>query len=78
MPSPDAKRAHLLHQPGLAALIGGRTLSSLAYQMQAVVVGWQIYALTGSAFSLGLVGLAGAIPARRGVDLRGRPRRRPA
>jgi MFS family permease len=43
-------------------MISGRSLSSLASQMQAVVVGWQVYALTGSAFSLGLVGLAQFLP----------------
>jgi MFS family permease len=54
--------SRLLTQPGLMPLIGGRTLSSLASQMQAVAVGWQIYTLTGSAFSLGLVGLAQFLP----------------
>jgi MFS family permease len=34
----------------------------LAYQMQGVAVGWQIYALTGSALDLGLVGLAQFLP----------------
>ncbi|MCW6507964.1 MFS transporter [Hyphomicrobiales bacterium BP6-180914] len=35
----------------------GRTLSSLAFQMSAVALGWLVYARTGSAASLGLVGL---------------------
>jgi MFS family permease len=39
-----------------------RVASSTAVQMQAVAVGWQIYALTGSAFYLGLVGLAQFLP----------------
>ena len=30
--------------------------------MQAVAVGWQVYTLTGSAFDLGLVGLAQFLP----------------
>ncbi len=30
----------------------------VAHQMLAVGVGWQVYALTGSALDLGLVGLA--------------------
>jgi MFS family permease len=55
-------RATLLRQPGVLPMILGRSLSSLAAQMQAVAVGWQIYALTGSAFSLGLVGLAQFLP----------------
>jgi MFS family permease len=39
-----------------------RIASSLAFQMLAVAVGWRIYALTDSAFDLGLVGLAQFIP----------------
>jgi MFS family permease len=39
-----------------------RVSSSLAYQMLAVAVGWQIYALTGSPLYLGLVGLAQFLP----------------
>ena len=58
---PPAK-IRLIRHPGVLPIIGGRSLSSLASQMQAVVVGWQIYALTGSAFSLGLVGLAQFLP----------------
>ncbi len=37
-------------------------LSTIAFQAQAVAVGWQIYALTGSAVYLGLVGLAQFLP----------------
>jgi len=59
----DASPApRLLKTPGLAALVGARGLSSLGYQMQAVVLGWQMYALTHSAWSLGLVGLAQFAP----------------
>src|SRR2546421_6273665 len=39
-----------------------RSVNNAAYQMQAVAVGWQIYALTGSAFDLGLVGLVQFFP----------------
>ncbi|TGU74109.1 MFS transporter [Geomonas terrae] len=39
-----------------------RVSSSVALQMLAVAVGWQIYALTGSVFYLGLVGLAQFLP----------------
>jgi MFS family permease len=35
-----------------------RTAASLAFQMQAVAVGWQVYALTGNPLDLGLIGLA--------------------
>lgn len=37
-------------------------LSTLALHMQTVAVGWQLYALTDSAFDLGLVGLAQFVP----------------
>ena len=39
-----------------------RFLSSVAIQMQSVAVGWLVYALTGEALSLGLVGLAVFLP----------------
>jgi MFS family permease len=39
-----------------------RTSTNGAFHMQAVAVGWQIYALTGSAFDLGLVGLVQFFP----------------
>ena len=41
----------------IARLTGG-----FANQMQSVAVGWQVYALTGSALDLGLVGLAQFLP----------------
>ena len=39
-----------------------RVAAMLAHQMLAVAVGWQVYALTGSALDLGLVGLAQFLP----------------
>jgi MFS family permease len=39
-----------------------RALSSGAFQINAVVVGWQIFALTGSTLQLGLIGLAQFLP----------------
>ena len=62
MPSPPAPTGQLLRLPGVLALIGGRTFSSLALQMQAVALGWQLYAMTGRVFSLGLLGLAQFLP----------------
>src|ERR1019366_3219597 len=38
-------------------------LPTMAMQMQSVAIGWQVYALTGSAMSLGYVGLAQFAPA---------------
>jgi MFS family permease len=42
--------------------LSARVSSSIAFQIQGVAVGWQVYALTGSAFYLGLVGLAQFLP----------------
>jgi MFS family permease len=43
--------------------ISARLFMTLAIQIQAVAVGWQIYKITGDPLSLGLIGLAEAIPA---------------
>ncbi|MEO6940751.1 MAG: MFS transporter [Candidatus Kapaibacterium sp.] len=40
-----------------------RLTLTIALQMQTVIIGWQVYALTKDPLSLGLVGLAEAIPA---------------
>ncbi|HUB92224.1 MAG TPA: MFS transporter [Dyella sp.] len=39
-----------------------RTASSFGFQMLSVAVGWQIYAITGRAFDLGLIGLVQFFP----------------
>jgi MFS family permease len=39
-----------------------RILGTVGVQMQSVAVGWQVYALTGSVFDLGLIGLAQFAP----------------
>ena len=52
----------LLAHPGFGLFWCARGASSLAFQMQAVAVGWQIYALTHSTLKLGLVGLAQFLP----------------
>jgi len=52
----------LLQYRSYVAYWFARTATNGAYQMQAVAVGWQIYALTGSAFDLGLVGLVQFFP----------------
>jgi MFS family permease len=49
------------HQPFLY-YFWARSFSEFSYQMGAVAVGWQVYALTGSAFDLGMIGLAQFIP----------------
>src|SRR5882762_1002567 len=40
-----------------------RLFVTLAIQIQAVVVGWQVYEITKDPLSLGLIGLAEAVPA---------------
>ena len=40
-----------------------RIAATVGYQMLGVMIGWLIYALTGSAFDLGLVGLIQFVPA---------------
>jgi MFS family permease len=48
--------------PLLKRFLVVRFASSMAWQMQAVAVGWYVYALTNSAFDLGLIGLAQFLP----------------
>jgi MFS family permease len=47
---------------GFTLFFGVRGLSSFAYQIAAVAIGWQVYALTHSAFDLGLIGLMQFLP----------------
>jgi MFS family permease len=49
------------HRPFLL-YFGGRLFSHFSRQIVAVAVGWQVYALTGSAFHLGMVGLVQFLP----------------
>jgi MFS family permease len=49
------------HRPFLL-FVSARGFSEFSYQIGTVAVGWQVYALTGSAFALGLVGLVQFIP----------------
>jgi MFS family permease len=59
--STDAPPSILRHKP-FAFFWFARGFTSIAFQIQGVAVGWQVYALTGSAFYLGLVGLAQFLP----------------
>ncbi|NHN83628.1 MFS transporter [Acetobacter musti] len=52
----------LLRQPGLLAFLIGRNVAAFSSQVQAVAVGWQMYALTHSAAALGFVGLMQFLP----------------
>ncbi|HVV93181.1 MAG TPA: MFS transporter [Hyphomicrobiales bacterium] len=61
-PPAAGSAAGLLRHPPFVLYFGARTASELAVQMATVAVGWQVYALTGSAFALGLVGLVQFVP----------------
>ncbi len=52
----------LLHNRSFVTYCLARVSTTLAAQMLAVAVGWQIYALTNSAYYLGLVGLVQFLP----------------
>ncbi len=52
----------VLRLPEFRLYIAARLCITLAMQIQAVIVGWQVYDITKDVFSLGLIGLAEAIP----------------
>jgi MFS family permease len=63
MPSGSSASSRSLfgHQPFLL-FFWARSFSEFSYQIATVAVGWQVYALTHSAFALGMVGLVQFIP----------------
>jgi MFS family permease len=52
----------LLRHPSFALFWASRIFSALGFQVAAVAVGWLVYAKTGSAYALGLVGLFQFLP----------------
>ena len=52
----------IFHETSYARFWFARICSTLAFQMVAVAVGWQLYALTHSTFALGMVGLVQFTP----------------
>ena len=48
--------------PSFRNFLSARFFLTLAIQMQAVAVGWQVYQITRDPFALGIIGLAEAIP----------------
>jgi len=60
--APDAAPDRLARNRGFQRFWGARVLASMSFQMLAVAMGWHVYALTKSAFSLGLVGLSQFLP----------------
>ena len=62
-PPPSSSAASSpLRSPAFRQFWFVRVASSLSFQMLGVAIGWQMYALTGSALDLGLVGLAQFLP----------------
>ena len=59
----DAQRTSLRHHRPFALYWVSRVSSTVALQMQAVAVGWQMYDITHNPLDLGLVGLTQFIPA---------------
>ena len=57
-----AQSSALLQQRSFVLFWCARLASTIGYQMLALLIGWQVYALTGSAFDLGLVGLIQFVP----------------
>ncbi len=57
---PDSSR--LFRRRSFALFWCSRLFSTLSFQICSVAVGWQVYALTGSAFDLGMVGLVQFVP----------------
>lgn len=53
----------LIHQRPFVLFWLARLAATMGYQMLALIIGWKIYEITGSAFDLGLVGLIQFIPA---------------
>lgn len=52
----------VLRNKSVVYILFSRVMSTMAYQMISVAVGWQIYSLTNSTFYLGLVGLMQFLP----------------
>jgi MFS family permease len=61
-PAPAPSPLVLFRHRPFALFFCARGLSEFCHQMAAVAVGWQVYALTDSAFALGLVGLVQFLP----------------
>ncbi len=60
-PGPSKSDTLLSNRPFLLFWTA-RVFSAIAFQVSAVAVGWQVYALTGSAFNLGMLGLVQFLP----------------
>ncbi|WP_440291301.1 MFS transporter [Halopseudomonas sp. Lyrl_26] len=59
---PLPSRLSLFRQPGFMPFVIARLLAVFAMQIQAIVVAWQVYEVTGEPLSLAWVGLAQFVP----------------
>ncbi|GAA4018230.1 MFS transporter [Actimicrobium antarcticum] len=62
MASTGSDRFGVLRHRNFRFYLSARLLATLAVQMQSVAIGWQVYAMTGNVFDLGLIGLAQFAP----------------
>src|SRR5271170_2406642 len=60
--APPSEPDSLAGHRGFAAFWLAGVASGFGFQMLSVAVGWQVYAITGRAFDLGLIGLAQFVP----------------
>src|SRR5690606_31509924 len=60
--SPAPGRLSVFRQPGFMPFVIARLLAVFAMQIQAIVVAWQVYEITGEPLSLAWVGLAQFVP----------------
>src|SRR5476651_837408 len=61
-PTPARPRLLLTAHPAYGWFWCARVASGMAFQIQAVAVGWQVYEITHSTFQLGMVGLVQFLP----------------
>ena len=61
----------LFRQKNFIYLLSGRSLLTMALQVQAVIIGWHIYELKKQAYLLGILGLVEAVPAIAGALIAG-------
>jgi MFS family permease len=52
----------VLQHRNFSFYLGARILGTIAVQMQSVAIGWQVYAMTGNVYDLGMIGLAQFAP----------------
>src|SRR5512146_1000571 len=62
MPPTTTPAASPLQHRAFVAFWFAKIASGFGFQMLSVAVGWQIYAITGRAFDLGLIGLVQFVP----------------